>query len=244
MSFLKRGFQSAALAASGRVSRVVFPTAIEFSPRYLEDRIVYVGTREHGLFRSNDAGQSFRQVWDAGNRYIFALATIQGTSLLLALLPDGVRRSQNNGETWVPAAPGAPGHQTALVVSPAFHKDATLFTSGPGGLHRSRDGGTTWTVLNPSFISGIALSPDFGSDGTMLVHVRGVGLFRSTDAGDTFEHLPGRADTPDPAFCTPMCFPDSTTLIRFSPRFGQDRTVIAASMADVYVSSDAGLSWS
>jgi photosystem II stability/assembly factor-like uncharacterized protein len=244
MKVLKRGFQSAALATGGRVSRVVFPTAIEFSPRYLEDHIVYVGTREHGLFRSNSGGQSFRQVWHAGSRYIFALATIQGTSLLLALLPDGVYRSQNNGDTWAPPAAGAPAHQTALVVSPAFHKDATLFTSGPGGLHRSRDGGTTWTVINPSFISGIALSPDFGSDGTMLVHVRGVGLFRSSDAGDTFEHLPGRAGSDDPAFCTPMCFPDSTTLIRFSPRFGQDRTVIAACMAEVYVSNDAGLSWS
>jgi hypothetical protein len=69
-------------------------------------------------------------------------------------------------------------------------------------------------------------------------------LFRSADAGDTFEHLPGRAGSGDPAFCMPLCFPDSTTLIRFSPRFGEDRTVIAACMAEVYVSRDAGLSWS
>ena len=246
MGALKRAFQSAALLVGGRVSRVVFPTAIEFSPRYTEDHVIYASTREHGVFRSRDAGRTFRQVWDAGGRFVFALVAIARTQLLLALLPDGVHRSSDGGDNWTPPRTVLPQGQTALVASPAFEADATLFCGGQNGLQVSRDGGETWSnvLLQASaaalFIGGIALSPAFGDDRTMFVHARGVGLFRSTDAGRTFELLSFPSASGEPAFCMPLCFPDSTTLIRFSPRFAEDHSVFAACMEVVYVSRDGG----
>jgi len=156
--------------------------------------------------------------------------------------------SRDGGTTWRREQEGRAFAGALLTVSPGFQHDKTIFVAGREGLRRSRDGGKTWQSLTVTetaepVISGIALSPEFRTDRTMLVHVRGYGLFHSRDGGDTFGRLAWDSDDRDHAFCPLSCFPDSTTLFQFSPRFALDRTVIAARLDQVYVSRDAAVTW-
>jgi hypothetical protein len=168
---------------------------------------------------------------------------------LFAGLSDGLYRSQDGGASWTHEQSDASFRNAALAMSPGFERDSTLFVAGPGGLLRSRNAGKSWDrlfLLRPkesSAIGGIAVSPAYSSDRTLLVQGRGLGLFRSTDEGDTFEALPRRAPDHDQAFNSMLCFPDSATLFQFSPDYVQDRTVVAACMDQVLASRDAGLTW-
>ena len=250
MKSLKDAFQSLMLRTSGRVSRFVFATVIVFSPDYERDQTIFVGTRANGIFRSQDGGRSFQQLWDCDDRFIYSLVPSPDfaiDNLLFATTSDGLYASRDRGATWRREVGGA--FAGALVaISPGFRHDSTVIVGGRRGLYRSSDGGKTWhpravTHAGESVIGGLALAPSFAADRTMLVHVRGHGLFRSSDGAETFHPLTWQHDNHDHAFCPLSCFPDSTTLFQFSPRFATDRTVIAACLDRVYASRDAGLTW-
>ena len=72
-------------------------------------------------------------------------------SLLFAATaePTTVLRSVDGGRSWTAAeTPFAPGAVRALLPSPSYAADQTLFALfDDGALHRSRDGGRTWTAL-------------------------------------------------------------------------------------------------
>ena len=106
---------------------------------------------------------------------------------LLAGTPVGVFRSLSRGDNWSWANRGLAGLQiSALASSP----NGVLFLGTlDGGLARSVDGGYSWTTL-PSLqdagsITAIAVSPDYLSDGTILVGSDAGGVYRSTDSGKT-----------------------------------------------------------
>jgi photosystem II stability/assembly factor-like uncharacterized protein len=71
-------------------------------------------------------------------------------------------------------------------------KKGVIYIAGREGIHRSGDGGVTWKLLNKGFVStnvrSIAQSatdPDLFYAGT-----NGSGLYRSRDAGETWEPMP------------------------------------------------------
>ncbi|MEP7245326.1 MAG: hypothetical protein ABI885_16850 [Gammaproteobacteria bacterium] len=252
MKLLKAAFQSAVLCTGGRVSHFVFPSVVAFSPDYSRDHTVFVGTRAHGIFRSQDAGHSFHPVGGLSGRFVFALVcspAFAADGVMFACVTDGLYASTDAGATWMRKHGGRRFRYATLALSPRFETDATLFVGGRDGLHRSRDAGEVFEPLaltsaeESLAIGGIALSPSFATDRTLLVYGRGAGLFRSTDGGDRFTALPWAAPSHDPGFGSLNCFPDSATLVRFSPNFSQDRTVVAACLDQVYQSTDAGSSW-
>jgi photosystem II stability/assembly factor-like uncharacterized protein len=138
-----------------------------------------------GLFRSIDAGTTWRPVNDVNSTFLgwpsfHALAEV-GSSIFAG----GPRlfRSDDGGTTWTLVSDeGA----TALVV-----RGSSIFAAG-GGVRRSSDGGVTWTDISnglgtyPSVralaVSGtylfVGMNPGFGSSSS--------GVFRSTDDGQTW----------------------------------------------------------
>ncbi len=76
----------------------------------------------------------------------------------------------------------------------------------------------------------LAISPDFGEDGTVFVGTRAHGLFRSLDGGSSFSLV----------WEPPGMRPFSLVV---SPRFSSDRTAFATAADGVYRSRDGGVRW-
>jgi hypothetical protein len=77
----------------------------------------------------------------------------------------------------------------------------------------------------------------------VIVHVCGHGLFRSTDRGETFDRLVIEGLAPAPAASHMTGFPDRASLIKFSPRYHTDGTLLLSSMQDLFISRDCWRSW-
>ncbi|MBN1811745.1 MAG: hypothetical protein JXA14_07910 [Anaerolineae bacterium] len=98
-----------------------------------------------------------------------------------------------------------PGDEIKLIrVSPGYAGDRTIYV-GAGyylnQIYRSTDGGRTWARLRGGLPEGenlqldLEISPDFARDGTLFVgghdeyDWRGIGVYRSTNGGDTWQGL-------------------------------------------------------
>jgi DNA-binding beta-propeller fold protein YncE len=135
----------------------------------------------------------------------------------------------NRGAAPTPPPPAVPVTQLpsidSIVLSPDFAADRTIFVAGGGGVFRSTDSGLSWQQLHgglphkryynyyaPSI--SLALSPNFAADRTLFAGIFvgdsvGYGVYRSTDAGDTWQptwsgltHLRVHKITVSPDFAT------------------------------------------
>jgi photosystem II stability/assembly factor-like uncharacterized protein len=229
--------------------------ALAVSPAYATDRTVFAGTHDLGLFRSTNRGGSWEEI-NSGITYSGIVAVAISPMFLndrtvFALTPYDVFRSIDAGATWskipVPSFgfSNVPGFN-ALVVSPSFTLDRTLFVAegGPAaaparGVLRSTDGGNSWQVMNHGLtdtnVRKLAMSPTFATDKTLFAITPG-GVFRSKDSGANWE--PAKSDL---------------ISVFFSPNYISDRTILAgANLArgsrvvdggGIYRSVDRGDSW-
>ncbi|MBC7248683.1 MAG: hypothetical protein H5T62_00220 [Anaerolineae bacterium] len=142
----------------------------------------------------------------------------------------------NRGAAPTPPPPAEPVSQLPsiddIVLSPDFATDGTIFVAGGGSIFRSTDGGASWQQLHGGLPLGryyeyyaptisLALSPNFATDRTLFAGIfvgdsLGYGVYRSTDAGDTWQpvwqgltHLRVNQVTISPDFAT-----DHTVVVR------------------------------
>lgn len=113
---------------------------------------------------------------------------------------------KRSGSTWESLGP-APiggvqytGRVSALAASPT-DPDRYFVGGADGGVWRTTDGGSTWTVLTDemptSAVGALALDPNDENilyvgtgEANFAYHSRfGLGIFKSTDGGDTWQHL-------------------------------------------------------
>lgn len=148
-------------------------------------------------------------------------------SLAPAWTTPAVRASER---TWASLGPeGVP--VSAVLPSPAFASDRTLFVLGGRALWRWRDGEWTRLFQAPAevAIGPAALSPAFSSDGTIFLQVGG-GLWRSQDGGATWRQL--MADTlSEPATIWP------------SPSFASDGLVFLLHQGRLWRGESRGERW-
>ncbi|MDO8690946.1 MAG: hypothetical protein Q7R39_13205 [Dehalococcoidia bacterium] len=144
--------------------------------------------------------------------------------------------------TWSQMPGPAGGYFDVVAVSPNYAEDTTVFVgSRPvfgNGIFKSTDGGATWkTPPADNFwsVNAIAISPDFGHDGTAFA-ATDWGAFRSTDGGDTW-NSGGLADT-------------RLAALALSPAFSADGIALAGARLDrdlpspsIFLSSDWGKGW-
>ena len=80
----------------------------------------------------------------------------------------------------------------AIVASPDYARDRTLFAILENRLYKSADGGATWGLVGgglpaDGWVTSVALSPHYADDGTLLAAAStasaGGGIYRSTDGG-------------------------------------------------------------
>lgn len=210
----------------GGVRRLAAASVIA-SPVFASDATLFVGT-DHGLFRSNDGGGSWRLL-TPGRRpdhaAIFPQVRISTSyavdEAVFAAYEDRVSGeralylSTDRGDTWQIKSGPFGSERMALAGSPAYRLDRTLFVGQGDLLHKSTDGGATWfqRALAPpgTYFSTMKIeaSPAFAADHTLFATGWG-GVRRSTDGGETWHDAGAHA----PAYG-----------LAVSPNYATDRTV-------------------
>ena len=151
------------------------------SPLFAADNVVWAGT-ESGVFKSQDAGESWLPMPGLSGRVISALvvspAFKQDGTLFAGTAGHGLWRSRDSGESWEAVgqrAMAADAHILGLAISPRFRQDGTIYVSvGGQGILKSVDGGDTWAVVLFPPAAGVqflalAISPTYFLDTTLFV---------------------------------------------------------------------------
>ena len=172
--------------------------------------------------------------------------------------------------------PRAGGTVPSLALSPHFTHDRTVCAGSTLAIHLSRDGGETWRTAPGSHlalpITGIAFSPDFARDRTIFAAMLHVGLWRSSNGGESWDFLTegtskAIAVSPDFARDGILLFATDHGILRsqdggrswqwanrgltdrtaqavaFSPAFAEDKVAFALVADALYRSSDGGYTW-
>jgi hypothetical protein len=177
--------------------------AIDFDPA--DPAVVYVGTASGGVFKSLDSGLSWLPIADGipsmavgglgvsrADPQVVVIATGEGTFNGDRVHGVGILRSTDAGGTWITTSltfPVSQGHGFHVLTA---GPDGSFLAGATDGLHRSLDGGATW-----SLVAGVA---GFGAwydvqwdpqDPLRVYAVRGSdasgnGVHLSTDGGATW----------------------------------------------------------
>jgi len=226
-------------------------TAVETSPNYASDGIVFLASSGDGVFRSDNSGESWQKVVDGlGNRDISRLSVsplfASDRRLLAASESGGVWRSVDGGDSWQMVL--TEGVLISSFAEVAGEPDQRVVIAGDahGNVWRSDDNGRLWEIVYEFSDAGAVTSVSGLADLIYAGTVNG-GLFQSTDGGQTFTpvFLPDSAGQP---VCRknnaeqPDLFITSVNVI---PGASGESTVFATSWyGGVYVSTDDARTWS
>ncbi len=236
-----------------------YPSQIVISPNFNSDKIIYFGTRLNGIYKSVDGGINSTCIWRGIERKAVTSLTISpefpsDKTLFAGFRGKGVYKTNDGGANWEPANNGlsfvsiwenSPDvhaitrKDTKLVISPAFKNDKTVFAGSSEGLFKTTDGARHWeklegsTDLKDCYIIGMAISPNYQNDQTLIIGVRGKGLFRSINGGATFNKI------------APELIQKNYAIrwIEFSKSYAKDKTIYAASEEELFRSEDRGNTW-
>ena len=161
---------------------------------------LYLPLRSTGIAKSTDGGGEWSIKRNGLNSTLSGIITTHPTVPTTLYVTSGkdlsIFKTSNSGADWTRLddsrrePPGA-RQVSALLVDP--NQPNTIYQAvDTARVHRSDDGGVTWSAVWPSFrfssIYGLAVAP---SDPKILyANKNGFGLFRSDDAGETWRFLP------------------------------------------------------
>lgn len=201
---------------------------IKISPYYDNDGTVFVSAiKSDGLYRSSNGGLSFQKVSTAGlGAYVRTLALSPNFALdhtMYGALSPEMKRSSDGGNTWSTCTAIDGDQGSNYIQSVVVADDGTVFViDGTGRTRSSTDGCQSWStgVLNGGM--GLAVSPDFAVDRTVIS-----GRSRSTDGGLSWTPVLG-------VF---------VNVAAVSPSFADDGVVLAGIDNDIVRSTDRGTTW-
>ena len=159
------------------------PVSAVLPSRYPQSDATVFAATSAGLLRSPDGGRTFAAT--AVRDWVHRLEW-PGPALVIATAR-GVLVSKDGAMTFTGPGAGLPaGDARAMALSSFFIVDPVLFAAvGATGVHRSSDGGATWTA---SGLAGHTVT-DLVWLGPFLYAASDHGLFRSEDAGRTWSPL-------------------------------------------------------
>ncbi len=180
--------------------------AVGVSPRNAEDPpVIYAGT-SLGPIRSDDGGSTFAPIHDGyrGSSVNDLAIDAAGRLLIASFNSVGVFRSAGPGVYQTIGDSLPRGIATSIAAVAAAPDDPELYvvgggTSGPSGVFLTTDGGGSWTQAiipgDPSFYirMRIAFAPSDSSRVYLVSPSGTTGLFRSSDAGRSFDRVATQA---------------------------------------------------
>jgi photosystem II stability/assembly factor-like uncharacterized protein len=230
---------------------------IVFSPEYLDDETIVLGTPEGDVFKSLDGGNSFEFLTNLGAN-IFHLAispAFPSDGTLFAGSASGVFQSVDGGGFWEEIDKGIVregkvyGATMKVAISPDYKNDGLVVVGTGDGLFVSDNRGGYWqriagsTTLANGVVESVAFGPYAGERKMLLAWVRGAGLYRSIDGAETF--LPvGKQLVPDGYSLEPMRgFPPSVSTLTVSSEFSTEQIVYGVSETVLLRSTNGGERW-
>lgn len=128
-------------------------SCLALSPDYLRDGTLFVGTLEHGVYKSASRGQQWQPA-SAGltDRRVLCMAIsrdYRDHSALLCGTDTGIFRSVNGGADWRKTAlPCGDVPVLSLAYSTDYTRDRMVYAGTESeGIFASRDGGRSWAAL-------------------------------------------------------------------------------------------------
>ncbi len=131
-----------------------------------DSKTLYVGTAGGGVWKSTNAGASFKPIFDKYCMSIGAIAIDQRTPSTVFVgagesnmrntvsIGDGLYKSTDAGDNWVKVGLDSTEHISKIIIDPK--NASTIYVAAPGplwsdskhrGLYKSTDGGTTWNKI-------------------------------------------------------------------------------------------------
>jgi photosystem II stability/assembly factor-like uncharacterized protein len=160
-----------------------------------EPETLYAGLRARGVWRSEDGGASWHNASGGGIGEfdsVLALAVDPDPPLTVYALTEAGVQISTQGRAWQKRANGLPPAASVvyntLTIDPA-DPDTLYVATNPHGLFRSTNGGKKWVEANgdlPAGVhnaKGIVIHP---TTGELFLSMRGMGLLRSADDGQTW----------------------------------------------------------
>ncbi|MFZ2725224.1 MAG: hypothetical protein WAX77_03120 [Methylococcaceae bacterium] len=238
------------------------PTIIAVSPSFSNDDTLFVGSRHGLLYRSTDNAESFKIVFneltlscDGCISGIVISPDYKHDKTIIIASSTGIHISKDGGDTWtqkvIPySASLVKSTDVKLAISPNYAVDHHIFIATPRGLFMTIDDFNTVQKISgnsidaDSYISQIAISPNYAVDNTLIITIKGKGLFKSEDNGQSFQALSPKLIASNHNFELWDEFPCvSVSVIVFSPNYAIDKTIFAGDSNQVFQSQDAGKTW-
>lgn len=225
------------------------PTIWSLAVDPIDPRILFVGTRPAGVYRSRDGGQRWEKLavdiakeCSIGTPFVTSVMVDpqDPRTVWAGVEIDGVFRSLDGGDTWTHVETGLYDpdiHAMAIAVT----QPQRVFASTAREMFATVDRGETWQPLGIKtkwplpYARGMAVKADephvlFAGCGETTTGEKGY-ILRSTNMGETWETL----TLPGPA---------NSTIWGLATHPADANRVLAFSLfGEVYVSDDAGDSW-
>jgi hypothetical protein len=195
--------------------------SIVLSPNFKSDQTIFTTARQKGVYKSVDAGQNWKSIND-GLNFLDAWQNYFG---------DSIKKQRENARSLY--------YNLKLSISPDFQHDQTVFLAGGEELYKSLDGGANWKRLEPdvlgkpAHVQALSISPNYKDDHTLMVSIKGKGLIKSSDEGESFYAVGHELIEKN----------HSIQHIVFSPLYHLDKIILAVSEEHLFRSQDGGVSW-
>lgn len=198
----------------------------------------YASGEQGRLYRSDDAGQSWRELtsW-AGLGVITALAfspTYAVDSHIFAATPAGVFRTQDGGQSWESSTFGLLDSEILCITcAPDYESSQTAWVgTANGGLFRSRNGGRSWREsgagLPDAAVQCLLVLSDYGESQRLFVGMEEQGIYHSTDGGASWQ---------------PVGSELAGQSINCLTAVNHGKTLLAGASGGIYFSDDGGQRW-
>ncbi|BDQ04156.1 YCF48-related protein [Ignavibacterium sp.] len=181
---------------------------------------LYAGTKEDGLYKTTDLGQTWEQ-YKRGlyRKQVFRLKLNKQGDIFIGSENEGVFRSTNNGNSFEHI--GLPISRVKNIV---FSGDSLIFTSTPSGVQKYNRITKRWTNMGLQNVEAISMSPS----NYLYAATFDEGLFKSTDLGKSWQLTNLTADT---------------LMSVYNVLVASDDTLFASTEFKLRKSTDGGISW-
>ncbi len=198
LAFTRDGGKQWLAAGSGLPALCARVSALAVSPAYAKDRTLLAGIRGNGIFRSTDGGTTWLPAGKglphmAVHDLALSPAFARDRTAFASVYENGLQRSVDGGVTWQTLPTSlAP----VIALSPEFEQDGTVavygMKAGGGSVQLSNDRGEHWRELTAPSTGGprlLSLAPGFSRWGVMFAGDVVGDLYRSADAGQTWQRV-------------------------------------------------------